>query len=154
MEKLEVGQLAPDFRLKNSDGVEISLKDLLHKKVVLYFYPKDNTPGCTLEAKDFSDLFSEFEKKNAVVVGVSPDNAQSHQKFISQCSLNVILLCDEDKKNRQSLQSLWQTHALWEGALGDYTLHFHYQHARRFRKMLLQCQSERPCSKGFREFVV
>ncbi|MDU9776275.1 peroxiredoxin, partial [Helicobacter pylori] len=75
MEKLEVGQLAPDFRLKNSDGVEISLKDLLHKKVVLYFYPKDNTPGCTLEAKDFSTLFSEFEKKNAVVVGVSPDNA-------------------------------------------------------------------------------
>ncbi|GAA9697933.1 hypothetical protein VN0004_09200 [Helicobacter pylori] len=58
MEKLEVGQLAPDFRLKNSDGVEISLKDLLHKKVVLYFYPKDNTPGCTLEAKDFSALFS------------------------------------------------------------------------------------------------
>ncbi|MCQ2837959.1 peroxiredoxin [Helicobacter pylori] len=98
MEKLEVGQLAPDFRLKNSDGVEISLKDLLHKKVVLYFYPKDNTPGCTLEAKDFSTLFSEFEKKNAVVVGVSPDNVQSHQKFISQCSLNVILLCDEDKK--------------------------------------------------------
>ncbi|GAA9683581.1 hypothetical protein HpVH57_00410 [Helicobacter pylori] len=87
MEKLEVGQLAPDFRLKNSDGVEISLKDLLHKKVVLYFYPKDNTPGCTLEAQDFSALFSEFEKKNAVVVGVSPDNAQSHQKFISQCSL-------------------------------------------------------------------
>ncbi|WP_104760726.1 thioredoxin-dependent thiol peroxidase [Helicobacter cetorum] len=98
MQKLEVGQVAPNFRLKNSDGVEISLKDLLHKKVVLYFYPKDNTPGCTLEAQDFSALFSEFEKKNAIVVGVSPDSAKSHQSFIEKCSLNVILLCDENKE--------------------------------------------------------
>ncbi|WP_104713038.1 peroxiredoxin [Helicobacter cetorum] len=98
MQKLEVGQAAPNFRLRNSDGIEISLKDLLHKRVVLYFYPKDNTPGCTLEAQDFSALSSEFEKKNAIVVGVSPDSAKSHQDFISQCSLNVILLCDENKE--------------------------------------------------------
>lgn len=95
--KLEVGDKAPDFKLKNQDDVEISLKDLLSKKVILYFYPKDNTPGCTIEALDFTEMLDEFAKKGAVVVGISPDSAKSHKKFMENKELKHILLSDTDK---------------------------------------------------------
>lgn len=95
--KLEIGDKAPDFKLKNQDDVEISLKDLLSKKVVLYFYPKDNTPGCTIEALDFTEMLDEFAKKGAVVVGISPDSAKSHKKFMQNKELKHILLSDVDK---------------------------------------------------------
>lgn len=95
--KLEIGDKAPDFKLKNQDDVEISLKDLLSKKVILYFYPKDNTPGCTIEALDFTEMLDEFTKKGAVVVGISPDSAKSHKKFIENKELKHILLSDIDK---------------------------------------------------------
>lgn len=95
--KLEIGDKAPDFKLKNQDDVEISLKDLLSKKVILYFYPKDNTPGCTIEALDFTEMLDEFAKKGAVVVGISPDSAKSHKKFIENKELKHILLSDIDK---------------------------------------------------------
>lgn len=95
--KLEVGDKAPDFKLKNQDDVEISLKDLLSKKVILYFYPKDNTPGCTIEALDFTEMLDEFAKKGAVVVGISPDSSKSHKKFMENKELKHILLSDIDK---------------------------------------------------------
>lgn len=95
--KLEIGDKAPDFKLKNQDDVEISLKDLLSKKVILYFYPKDNTPGCTIEALDFTEMLDEFAKKGAVVVGISPDSVKSHKKFIENKELKHILLSDIDK---------------------------------------------------------
>ncbi len=95
---LEVGQKAPDFCLPNSDEVEICLKDLKGKWVVLYFYPKDNTPGCTTEALDFTKLLAEFEELGAVVLGVSPDSCQSHKRFIDKKGLEVTLLCDEEKE--------------------------------------------------------
>lgn len=92
--KLEVGELAPIFNLKNQDEIEVGLKDLAGKIVVLYFYPKDNTPGCTIEAEDFTQMLDDFSKKNAVVVGISPDSSKSHKKFIQNKELKHILLSD------------------------------------------------------------
>lgn len=95
---LEVGQKASEFSLPNQDGVEISLKVFKGKWLVLYFYPKDNTQGCTNEACDFTEQVPNFEDLNAVVVGVSPDTQESHLKFIESKKLNITLLSDTDKK--------------------------------------------------------
>lgn len=93
---LEVGQPAPDFTLSDGSGQIISLSDLRGKKVVLYFYPKDMTPGCTQEACDFRDRHAEIEAAGAVLLGVSPDNAKSHQKFAAKYELPFRLLADTD----------------------------------------------------------
>ncbi|BAF70645.1 thioredoxin-dependent thiol peroxidase [Nitratiruptor sp. SB155-2] len=95
---IEVGQKAPQFCLPNQDEVEICLKDLKGKWVVLYFYPKDNTPGCTTEALDFTAHLKEFEDLGAVVLGVSPDSCESHRKFSEKKQLQVTLLCDTQKE--------------------------------------------------------
>lgn len=95
---LEIGQKAPEFCLKNQDEVEICLKDLKGKWIVLYFYPKDNTPGCTTEACDFTNELKEFEELDAIILGVSPDSCESHRKFIEKKDLKITLLCDEDRK--------------------------------------------------------
>ena len=95
---IEVGQKAPEFCLPNSDEVEICLKDLKGKWVVLYFYPKDNTPGCTTEALDFTAHLEEFEKLGAIVIGISPDSCASHKRFIEKKELKVTLLCDSEKE--------------------------------------------------------
>ncbi len=88
---------APAFALKNQDDKEVKIEDFRGKWVVLYFYPKDNTSGCTLEAKDFTCMVGEFEKLDAVILGVSPDSISSHQKFIAKQELNLDLLSDPDK---------------------------------------------------------
>lgn len=95
--KLQKGDKAPLFRLKSADGTEVGLQDLLTQCVIVYFYPKDNTPGCTIEAEEFSALASEFRAKNAVIVGISPDSPKCHQNFIEKKSLKVLLLSDSDK---------------------------------------------------------
>lgn len=88
--------LAPDFNLKDENGVEHKLSDYRGKKVVLYFYPKDDTPGCTTEACGFRDIYSDYEKAGAVVLGVSPDSVKSHFKFKSKFDLPFTLLADEN----------------------------------------------------------
>ena len=95
---LKEGDKAPDFTAASSDGKKVSLKDLKGKRVVLYFYPKDDTPGCTVEACGFRDGIKKIEKQDAVVLGVSPDSVSSHNKFIEKFKLSFILLADEDKK--------------------------------------------------------
>ena len=95
-DELQVRDKAPDFSLPDQDGKTVSLKSLKGKQVVLYFYPKDDTPGCTKEACGFRDSWSAIEKANTVVLGVSMDDAESHQKFIKKYSLPFTLLCDED----------------------------------------------------------
>ena len=92
---IEVGRKAPAFTLPSSDGGTVSLKDLSGKKVVLFFYPKDNTPGCTLEACDFRDNFSRIQAAGALVFGVSGDGIASHEKFRDRFSLPFPLLSDE-----------------------------------------------------------
>ncbi len=100
---LEKGDKAPDFSLPSSTGETISLQDYLGKKrVVLYFYPKDNTSGCTKEACSFRDNLPAIEDKDTVVLGVSPDSLKSHDKFIEKHELNFPLLADEDHKVAES----------------------------------------------------
>lgn len=98
MNPLQIGDKAPEFELLNQDGIAVSLKDFLGKKVVIYFYPKDDTPGCTTEACDFSKLYNAFIEKNAVIVGISPDNSTSHEKFTKKFDLVHMLLSDTNKE--------------------------------------------------------
>ena len=95
---LEVGKKAPAFSLPAASGKKVALKDLAGKRVVLYFYPKDATPGCTTEAQDFRDASARLRKLNAVVLGVSKDSVESHCKFIEKQGLNFDLLSDVDGK--------------------------------------------------------
>ena len=94
---LKEGSAAPAFKTTDANGKAVSLKDLRGQKVVLYFYPKDDTPGCTKEACSFRDAFSQFKKKGIAVLGVSPDKEASHQKFITKYNLPFTLLADTDK---------------------------------------------------------
>lgn len=93
---LEVGMKAPDFTLPDKDGNQVSLSDFKGKKVVLYFYPKDNTPGCTRQACAFAQNYSAFEEKGVVVIGVSKDSVASHVKFAEKHQLPFILLSDPE----------------------------------------------------------
>jgi peroxiredoxin Q/BCP len=95
---LTEGAIAPDFTLPNQDGINVSLKDFAGKWLVLYFYPRDNTPGCTIEAKDFTSLAPRFKKLGVSVVGVSPDSVKSHCNFIEKQDLKITLLSDTDKE--------------------------------------------------------
>lgn len=96
--ELTIGQKAPDFNVLNDKGEKVKLSDFKGKKVVLYFYPKDDTPGCTKEACAFRDGISAMKKQGAEVLGVSTDSVESHQKFKKKFELNFPLLADTDKK--------------------------------------------------------
>ena len=96
--KLKEGDKAPAFTVETSGGGEISLADYQGQNVILYFYPKDDTPGCTKEACAFRDHFADFKKRGAVVFGVSPDPVKSHDKFVEKFKLPFTLLADVDKK--------------------------------------------------------
>lgn len=98
MSLLEVGDKAPDFHSTDQDGGEVSLKDFKGKKVVLYFYPKDDTPGCTKEACSFRDGFSKFRRRKIEVLGVSVDDEKSHRRFADKYDLPFRLLADTNKK--------------------------------------------------------
>lgn len=95
---LKAGDKAPDFKLLSENGKEVTLKKLKGHKVVLYFYPKDDTSGCTKEACDFKDSIKVFEKKETVVIGVSKDSVESHKKFKTKYELPFTLLSDESTK--------------------------------------------------------
>jgi peroxiredoxin Q/BCP len=96
--KLNEGDLAPDFTTTTHEGKTVSLSDFRGQNVLLYFYPKDSTPGCTKEACAFRDEFSQFKKKGVVIFGVSTDSAKSHTRFVEKYKLPFPLLVDEDKK--------------------------------------------------------
>jgi thioredoxin-dependent peroxiredoxin len=94
--KVNVGDLAPDFEVPSDTGEPVKLSDFRGKKVILYFYPKDDTPGCTTQSCSFRDNYPVIEEKNAVVLGVSPDGVKSHQKFKTKHNLPFLLLADTD----------------------------------------------------------
>jgi peroxiredoxin Q/BCP len=96
MGNVNVGEVAPDFSAMTDAGSTVKLSDFRGKRVVLYFYPKDDTPGCTTQACGFRDNYLAIEEKNAVVLGVSPDGAKSHQKFKTKFNLPFTLIADED----------------------------------------------------------
>ena len=102
----QVGQPAPNFTATNSQGKEFSLGDFADRWLVLYFYPKDNTPGCTTEAQDFSQFRGQFQELEAQIVGISPDSEKSHQKFINKHKLSIELLSD-------SGHQIAETYGVW-----------------------------------------
>ncbi|WP_110513354.1 thioredoxin-dependent thiol peroxidase [Herpetosiphon llansteffanensis] len=106
MTTLNVGDLAPEFELPADNGETIRLSDFRGKRVVLYFYPKDDTPGCTTQACGFRDAYPQIEEKNAVVIGVSPDSVASHQKFKTKFDLPFLLVADEQ-------HSLAEAYGVW-----------------------------------------
>ncbi|QAR33578.1 thioredoxin-dependent thiol peroxidase [Geovibrio thiophilus] len=97
MAELKTGDPAPDFSLEGDDGKVYSLSDFSGKKLILYFYPKDNTPGCTTEAREFTALVKEYAEEGCKIIGVSPDSAASHKKFKEKQNLDILLLSDPDK---------------------------------------------------------
>lgn len=109
---LEVGMKAPDFTLLDKRGNSVSLSDFLGKKVVLYFYPKDNTPGCTRQACAFAQNHSNFEDKNVVVIGISKDSVASHLKFAEKYELPFVLLSDPELQAIQAY-GVWQEKKLY-----------------------------------------
>jgi thioredoxin-dependent peroxiredoxin len=104
---MKVGAAAPKFTAQNRDGKDISLQDFNGQWVVLYFYPKDNTPGCTTEAIEFSSKLAEFQALNAQIIGISPDSIASHGKFITKYNLEIILLSDPEHQIAEQY-AVWQ----------------------------------------------
>ena len=104
---VNIGEKAPDFQLMDHNGKMVSLADYKGKYVVLYFYPKDMTPGCTTEACDFRDQHERFKELNAVIIGVSPDSAERHVKFIEKHGLPFILIVDENHEAAE-LYDVWK----------------------------------------------
>lgn len=109
---LKIGDKAPEFTLKDKDGKEVSLSHFAGKKVVVYFYPKDNTPGCTKQACAFAGLYGEFQKKGVEVIGISRDSAASHVKFAEKYNLPFILLSDPELAAIQAY-GVWQEKKLY-----------------------------------------
>ena len=109
---LEIGVKAPDFTLPDKDGNPVSLSQFLGKKVILYFYPKDSTPGCTRQAQAFAALNGEFEALGAVVIGVSKDSTASHQRFAQKNALPFLLLSDPELQAIQAY-GVWQEKKLY-----------------------------------------
>lgn len=109
---LEAGMKAPDFTLLDKDGRRVCLSDFIGKRVVLYFYPKDNTPGCTRQACAFAGAYAGFQAKNVEVIGVSRDSVASHQKFAEKHGLNFILLSDPDRVAIEAY-GVWQEKKLY-----------------------------------------
>ena len=109
---LKIGDQAPVFTGIDDQGKKVELKNFCGKKVILYFYPKDNTPGCTQESCDFRDVVSRLKKKDTVVLGVSPDSVASHQKFKVKFSLPFPLISDEDHKIAMAY-GIWQEKSMY-----------------------------------------
>jgi peroxiredoxin Q/BCP len=109
---LKIGQKAPDFKLASSDGKTVTLKDFAGQKIVLYFYPKDNTSGCTKEACSFENHRAAMKKKGAVVIGVSADSVDSHVKFAKKYGLGFPLLSDEKKEIVKSY-GVWKEKSMY-----------------------------------------
>ena len=109
---MEIGMKAPEFTLKDKNGEAVSLSDFIGKKVVLYFYPKDNTPGCTRQACAFAQSYGEFQRKDVVVIGISKDSAASHLKFAQKYELPFVLLSDPELQAIQAY-GVWQEKKLY-----------------------------------------
>jgi peroxiredoxin Q/BCP len=109
---VEEGAPAPDFALEGDDGSTVSLSDFRGTPVVLYFYPKDDTPGCTKEACAFRDAYAEFQERGAAIVGVSPDSAASHARFRGKYDLPFVLLSDPDKVAAQAYD-VWRERVMY-----------------------------------------
>ncbi len=122
--KLKEGDPAPDFRAPTNGAGQVTLADFKGRNVILYFYPRDNTPGCTKEACAFRDDFAEFRKRGAMVLGVSADSAKSHDKFVKKYRLPFVLLADENKAIAQAYGAWGQKSFLGKKYMGMHRITF------------------------------
>lgn len=123
MAPLKEGDEAPYFEGINQDGKKITLEDFKGKKLILYFYPKDNTSGCTAEACSLNDGYSSLTEKGFEVVGVSPDSASSHLKFIAKYNLAFNLIADTEKKDTGNLRCMGRKEIIWQNLHGSRSHH-------------------------------
>lgn len=137
-----VGSAAPDFKLTNNEGKQVSLSDFKGKWVVLYFYPKDFTSGCTLEAKNFQRDLAKYEAANAVILGVSMDNAESHKEFCAKEGLSFKLLADTDAKTSNDYGSVMEYNGAKYSARNTFIIDPNGKIAKVFEKVKVQAHSE------------
>jgi peroxiredoxin Q/BCP len=141
-EKLKEGDKAPDFAVTDQSGKIVRLKDLRGKKVVLYFYPKDDTPGCTKEACAFRDSFSKFKKRGIEVFGVSLDSEKSHQKFIDKFSLPFRLLADTDRSLSESFGTYGEKKFMGRTYMGNHRMTFLIDEKGKIKKIFSKVKPE------------
>jgi len=140
--KLKEGDIAPEFSAATNGGGNVSLADLKGRNVILYFYPKDDTPGCTKEACAFRDHFAEFKQRGAVVLGVSTDTVKSHDKFVEKFKLPFTLLADEDKKIVEAYGVWGEKSFMGRKYLGTHRVTFLIGPDGRIKKIWLQVKPE------------
>jgi thioredoxin-dependent peroxiredoxin len=137
-----VGSAAPEFKLTNNEGKQVSLSDFKGKWVVLYFYPKDFTSGCTIEAKNFQRDIAKYEAANAVILGVSTDTADSHKEFCAKEGLNFKLLADTDGKTSAEYGSVMEYNGAKYSARNTFIIDPNGKVAKVFEKVKVQAHSE------------
>jgi thioredoxin-dependent peroxiredoxin len=140
--KLKEGDKAPDFAVNDGDGKTVRLKDLKGKKFVLYFYPKDDTPGCTKEACSFRDSWSKFKRRGIEVFGVSLDSEKSHQKFTEKYSLPFRLLADTDRKLSESFGTYGKKKFMGREYMGNHRMTFLIDEKGKIKKIFEKVKPE------------
>ena len=136
MTTLKEGDKAPEFTAKDQNGNDVSLKDFRGKKVVLYFYPKDDTPGCTKEACDFRDNYASLQKKGFVVIGVSTDSEKSHKKFVEKYDLPFTLIADNEKKIVNKYEVFGEKKFMGKSFMGTHRITFIIDENGKIQKVL------------------
>lgn len=139
---LNVGDLAPDFSVTDTQGNIVTLSSLKGKRVVLYFYPRDNTPGCTKEACGFRDNYAQFQAKNTLIFGVSTDDAKSHQKFTEKFDLPFLLLCDVDAQVATAYESYGKKQMMGKEYMGIFRNTFVIDPEGKIEKIYLAVKAE------------
>ena len=139
---LKEGDQAPDFTVTDGDGKTVRLKDFRGKKIVLYFYPKDDTPGCTKEACAFRDSYSKFRKRGIEVLGVSLDSEKSHQKFAKKYKLPFTLLADTDRKVSESYGTYGQKRFMGRTYMGNHRMTFLIDEKGKIKKIFSKVKPE------------
>ena len=140
--KLKEGDQAPDFAVTDGEGQTVRLKDLRGKKFVLYFYPKDDTPGCTKEACSFRDSFSKFKRRGIEVFGVSLDSEKSHQKFTQKYDLPFRLLADTDRKLSESFGTYGEKKFMGRKYMGNHRMTFLIDEKGKIKKIFEKVKPE------------
>ncbi|MCA6503675.1 MAG: thioredoxin-dependent thiol peroxidase [Pseudanabaena sp.] len=139
---LNVGDIAPDFSVADTSGNIVTLSSLQGKRVVLYFYPRDNTPGCTKEACGFRDNYAQFQAKNTLIFGVSTDDAKSHQKFTEKFDLPFPLLCDVDAQVATAYESYGKKQMMGKEYMGIFRNTFVIDSEGKIEKIYLAVKAE------------
>ena len=150
---IKEGATAPAFKTKDANGETVSLKDLRGQKVVLYFYPKDDTPGCTKEACSFRDAFSKFKTNGITVLGVSPDSEASHKKFVTKYKLPFTLLADTDRSIAEAYGVWGEKKFMGRTYMGVHRTTFLIDEKGKIRKVLEKVKPEDHASEVLEAFT-